>query len=134
MATKKLVATGMWWRIGDGRAVNIWENKWILNDTGGQPVSKRLAKYTLTMVHELIEHQRNCWKRQVVEQMFQPQETDQIMQIPINLHNSRDQLIWSRERKGIFTVKSAYKLACSIRRETISGAEPSREREERGRM
>lgn len=35
-------------------------------------------------------------------------------------------MIWSRERKGIFTVKSTYRLAYSFRKEVVAKAESSR--------
>lgn len=70
MGAKQIVATGMRWRIGDGRAVNICEYRWILNDIGGKAISHRPTKCNLTKVHELIYYQRNYWKRQLEKHVF----------------------------------------------------------------
>lgn len=125
---------GLRWRIGDGRTVYIWKDKWIPNDTGGKTLSIRPTNCTLTMVHELLDHHRKCCKRQLVEQLFQPQEVPLILQTPIYQQVNRDKLVWSLEKNGIFSVKSAYRLAYLIRKENNSETESNRTRDENGRM
>lgn len=134
MGAKALVAAGMRWRIGDGRSVDIWKDKWLPNSIRGKPLSKRPANCSLSRVHELIDHPRNCWKEMVVKHLFLPHEADQILQIPVNAHTSRDKLIWAREKSGLFTVKSAYKLAFAVRREVTARDESSKDREEHSKM
>lgn len=70
----------------------------------------------------------------MVRQLFLQHEADQIMQIPFTVHTSRDKMVWDKEKTGVFTVKSAYRLSFSARKEASARAESSREREEQSKM
>lgn len=116
LGVEQVVASGMKWNIGDGREISIWDDRWLTNQTGGKPVSSRPINTTFSKVSDLIDQQHNNWKRQVVLQTFQIEEAHQILQIPLQVHHQQDQLVWSMETKGKFTVKSAYQFACSLRK------------------
>lgn len=66
-----------------------------------------------------------------MEQLFQPAEMDQITQFPVNPYGTRDKLIWGVDRKGLFTVKSAYQLAFSMRNKSQSGNQSYRDENEK---
>lgn len=83
-------------------------------------MSSRPVHTIISKVLELIDPQHNCWKRQVVQQIFQPEEANLILQIPLQVYHQQDQLVWSLEKKGGFAVKTAYQLAYSIRRGKVS--------------
>lgn len=134
MGVRKVVEKGMMWCVGNGRSVAIWEDAWIPNATGGRVISARPDNCNLRKVSELIDHKRRCWNYAVVKQVFQPWEATQVLQIPVYQGDSRDRRIWRAERRGLFTVKSAYKIACSMRREGAAKAESGRAKEDRGRM
>lgn len=46
----------------------------------------------------------------------------------------KDKRIWRAEKSSMFTVRPAYKLAWSIRRQGMAKAESSRTKEDKGRM
>lgn len=56
------------------------------------------------------------------------------MQILVYEGDYKDRRIWRVEKRRLFTVKLAYKLACTIRRKRAAKAESSRAREDKGRM
>lgn len=69
-----------------------------------------------------------------MRQVFLPHDAKQILKIPLGRPHSRDQMIWGKEKSGLFSVKSAYLLAYSVRREVVARAESSKGREENGKM
>lgn len=102
--------------MGDRKLIRIWKDNWIPNAINTQPISIKPANCILTKVNELIDLQRLCWEKQLVEQLFQPQEAKQILRIPVYHYGVKDQLVWNMDKKGLFTIKSAYVLACSTRK------------------
>lgn len=114
------MAARCWWRVGDGRSIKIWENQWIPNGTGGKPISTKPVNCPINKVFDFIDQPGSCWNRQLVEQFFLPHEAAVIMKIPLKKYPNRDQLIWSKEGKGLFTVRSAYRLAYSYRKEHVA--------------
>ena len=70
---------------------------------------------------ELIDFSTNTWDVQLVQQTFIPEDATIILQIPIQEH-AEDVVAWHFDKKGIFSVKSAYKVAVDARdRESHSG-------------
>lgn len=134
MAARKVVASGMLWKVGNGKSVNIWEDSWVPNEIGGRVISAKPISCTLNTVAELIDHQRKCWSYTLVRQLFQPLEVMWILQMPVYKEECKDKRIWRAEKSGMFTVRSAYKLVWSIRREGMAKAESSRTKKDKGRM
>lgn len=129
-----MIASGMQWKIGNGKAVNIWQDSWIPNETGRRVVSAQSNCYTLKTVSELIDHQSKCWNFTLVTQIFQLWEAWQILKIPVYQQGCKDTRIWKADKSGKFTVSSAYKLACTIHSESAAPAEANRTREEKSKM
>ena len=47
----------------------------------------------------------------MIQQFFTPQDVEAILSIPLSSRLPRERLVWAYTPKGIFSVKSAYKLA-----------------------
>lgn len=99
-----------------------------------KPTTKRPAHCSLSKVSELIDPLKGCWKTQVVEQLFQPQDAAQILRMPLLQPSRKDKLMWGMEGNGLFSVKSAYNLAYSLRRQPACTAETSHSERERRRV
>jgi len=108
-----LLKEGIIWRIGNGKNVKIWEHPWIPKGITRKPITPRGASL-LTRVNELINPVTGEWDEQLVNDLFWPQDAEEILQIPIDEH-MEDWLAWHFDATGLFSVKSAYKLAVSIR-------------------
>ncbi|XP_075665622.1 uncharacterized protein LOC142635327 [Castanea sativa] len=63
------------------------------------------------MVSSLIDVDTKWWKFDLVRSTFLPFEADSILRIPISYSLLEDQLIWIGNKRGSFTVKSAYYIA-----------------------
>ncbi|KAK3226415.1 hypothetical protein Dsin_006277 [Dipteronia sinensis] len=53
------------------------------------------------------------WNEPLIKRYFLPQEAELILSIPLSVHQKRDSVLWHFDRKGSFTVKSAYRVAIS---------------------
>jgi hypothetical protein len=108
-----LLKEGVIWRIGNGEKVKIWEDPWLPKGLTRKPVTPRRS-CVLTRVSELIDPTTGEWDEQLIRDIFWPQDADEILRIPINEH-TEDWPAWHFDAKGLFSVKSAYKLAVALR-------------------
>ena len=76
------------------------------------------------MVSVLIDHDTKRWKADLVKRAFLPFEANTILSIPLSYSLLEDKLIWKGNRRGEFTVRSAYYVALPIV-ETIQEGESS---------
>lgn len=110
---RHLLEAGMKWRIGDGKSVKIWHDQWIPTPTSFKVVSPVVGLHKDARVYELIDPDTKRWNNGLIDSSFLAHEGQVINSIPLNPHVCSDVLIWSGNSKGLFTVKSAYKIAVS---------------------
>lgn len=70
---------------------------------------------TVSNVHDLIFHETSQWDRDIVEQIFVPDDVNCILQIPIINKNMEDDWFWYPSANGIFSVKSCYKVMLNLK-------------------
>ena len=66
------------------------------------------------MVSSLVDPVSRWWKVEVLHATFLPFEVETILKIPLSYNLPEDKLIWIGNRKGEFSVKSAYHVAHSM--------------------
>ena len=66
------------------------------------------------MVSSLIDNDTRWWKIDVINATFLPHEANTILKIPLNYNLPEDCLIWIGNKRGEFTIKSAYHIASGI--------------------
>jgi hypothetical protein len=74
-------------------------------------------------VSEFINPITGEWDEQLLRDTFSPEDVDEILQIPVD-PNVADCPAWHYDAKGIFSVKSGYKLVVA-RRDTKIGQDAS---------
>lgn len=99
---------GLRWQIGDGRRVSIWTDPWILRSFTFWPVIRRSV--APNMAHELLLPDGG-WNEPLIIYVFDQEDANLILSIPLGRRSSLDRLIWHFDSKGCYSVKSAYKLA-----------------------
>lgn len=104
----ELLREGVVWRIGDGTKIHIWEDPWIPRGVTRRPSAPR-GHSLLTRVCELIDPDTGSWDQALVERCFHPDDVPYVLSIPIS-DQTEDFLAWHFDSKGIFSVKSAYKV------------------------
>jgi hypothetical protein len=88
------------WQIGDGKSINIWEDRWINPQAGSIMWSKKPENSSLQRVSDLIDEETKCWKEQVTNQHFYPMEATQIYALPLTNTNSEDIISWYGTKDG----------------------------------
>lgn len=134
LAAKASLQSGLRWRVIDGRSIRIWEDKWLPDSISSKVLSRQPESSTIMFVRELIEEQGGNWNQALIEQLFLPQEARQILSIPLSQFGYRDQLLWTLEKHGQFTVRSAYEHVQQAKASRTVMVETSHAREQTSRM
>ena len=109
-----VIKKGTRWRVGNGRRIHIWDDKWLPTPSSYKVVSPQLDFGDYPMVSSLIDNDTMWWKVEVVRSIFLPFDASSILKIPLNYNLPEDSLIWIGNKKGVFTIKSAYHIALSL--------------------
>nr|GLL31416.1 uncharacterized protein LOC109154456 [Ipomoea trifida] len=98
--------------IGDGRITNNGFDPWLAIAD---------SPFVSTELHESIHNVPVCslfaddgsgWDVECVKDVFNGQDANAILNIPVSLHKPPDAWVWTGESKGNYLVKSCYKLLC----------------------
>ena len=81
--------------------------------TSYKVISPQLDFGDYPMVASLIDNDTRWWKVEAFRSIFLPFEASTILKI-LNYNLPEDSLIWIGNKKGVFTVKSAYHIASSL--------------------
>ncbi|XP_059627713.1 uncharacterized protein LOC132270551 [Cornus florida] len=113
-ASKNLIKKGISWVVGDGSSICIREDNWLL-DPGKPFISSPSLNPSFQMVEELIDHNTRSWNSALIHQLFNFRDSNLILQIPLGLSSGSYCRVWSPSSDGKFSVRSAYRLARSLR-------------------
>ncbi|KAK9997418.1 hypothetical protein SO802_022104 [Lithocarpus litseifolius] len=95
MAAQEFVKEGMMWRVGNGRDVKEWGERWLPSSSSHVVISPWLFLHEDTRVEELIDTDVMCWKSSVVDSIFLPHEAEAIKSIPLSVCFPLDKLVWA---------------------------------------
>ncbi|KAH1032402.1 hypothetical protein J1N35_044576 [Gossypium stocksii] len=116
---RELITDGLLWRIGNGRAVNIWNNPWLPS-----PGNSRLLVHNMctqwTIVDQLIDESSMTWKEDIIYKFVDHDQARRIFNIPLAHINAEDVLVWRHDNTGEYTVKSGYRVLLSGRSQLTS--------------
>jgi hypothetical protein len=102
------------WRVGDGRKIKVWGEKWLPTPStfSVQSVPRMLNENSL--VADLIDQDTMRWNKELIQAEFMEEEAQVISSIPLNPLKSEDKLIWRCSANGDFSVRSAYHLGMEL--------------------
>lgn len=100
------------WGIGNGSSVKILKDHWI---PGIKPSMVRplLPMPDDVTVDFLVNAAIGEWDEDKVFSFFDETTAQQILQIPVSAHGGEDFISWPHDKRGVFSVRSAYNLARS---------------------
>jgi hypothetical protein len=107
-SARALLIEGLIWRIGDGKQVKIWGDKWVPQPSTFKIQSPCKSLPMDAVVAELIDPVGRGWNIPLVKSIFNQEEAGLICNIPLSRYNQPDKLIWRAANSGMFTVRSAY--------------------------
>lgn len=100
---------GYIWRIENGTNVNIWTDPWVPSSPYRKVITPR-GQTLISKVYDLIEPSSGQWDENLISSIFNPVDVWRIMQIPLHTEGFDDFIAWHPDRRGIFSVRSAYKI------------------------
>ncbi|XP_075645642.1 putative mitochondrial protein AtMg00310 [Castanea sativa] len=93
LATRETVEMGSRWCIGNGRTVEIWQNRWIPTPDNFKVISPQGLNVELVKVAQLIDGDTRMWKVDLIKKTFFPYEAEVILKIPLSPRMPEDSLI-----------------------------------------
>ena len=92
--------------------INVWQDPWVpwLVNYKPKPKDDTIQQNPL-MVSSLINHTTHEWEVSKLEELFDLESVEAIKRITLPLQTKLDKLMWTKEPKGNFTVKSMYKAS-----------------------
>jgi hypothetical protein len=105
----ELLKKGLVWRIGNGQKVRIWRDSWI--PRGDRKISSNPTNSRLRRVADLINQNDHTWKEDIVRKNFMPHDAEEVLRIRLPSSDTEDFVSWPSEKNGVFSVRSAYRLA-----------------------
>ncbi|XP_062014693.1 uncharacterized protein LOC133731307 [Rosa rugosa] len=109
LEARPVIQAGLFWRIGNGISVNIWEDEWIPNVAAHSIV--RPSDTVFELVSDLIEVRTGSWDQATVHACFEVEIAMHVLSIPLSRRFGPDKIAWKYDKKGWFSVKSAYMVA-----------------------
>jgi len=88
--------------------VDIWNDPWLPTDHTRRPVTPR-GRNLIRRVAELINPISEDWDTQLVLDTFREEDAKVILALPLNI-STGEALAWHYDHKGVFWVRSAYKI------------------------
>ena len=120
----EVIRKGSHWRVGNGRLIHIWEDKWLPTPTTYKVISPPQLFDDFLMVSALIDKDTRRWKVDTLKSLFLPFEVETILNILLSYSLPEDKIIWVGNKKGEFLVKSAYYVALFVINSSDSGECP----------
>ena len=110
----KVIRNGTRQRVGNGRRIHIWEDKWLPTPTTYKAISPPNDLGEFPIVSSLIGKDTKWWKVNTIKALFLPFEASSILKIPLSYNLPKDKLIWVGNKRGYFMVKKAYYIYAKI--------------------
>ena len=107
---REVIRRGAIWRIGDGKLVDIWGDRWLPLKHSPKILSPRRNLGGAAKVYSLIDQNKRCWNADVLSQPFMAFEAATVRTIPLCHTDQLDALIWPHNPNGEYSVKSGYKF------------------------
>jgi ribonuclease HI len=109
----QLLKEGVIWRVGTGEHIKVWTDPWTPRGRTRRPCTPDGLGEDLK-VEDLIDPMSNQWDLEVLQGLFYEEDVKDIMKIPI-CRGMEDHVAWHPDKKGLFSVKSAYHLGMSLK-------------------
>lgn len=106
---KKVLREGICWRVGTGSSISIFNDQWITGVTNYR-VASSILNSNLTLVSYFIDSSTRTWKEELGNNTFTPEDAKLILRVQLVEVAHPDEMAWSDEPFGAFSIRSSYKL------------------------
>lgn len=96
-------------RIGDGMKTEVWHDNWIEGTISMRPLGSR-ADNSIQLVADLIDPVSGQWLEEVIRETFYAPDAEAILAMPRPRCVQEDFWAWAWDSRGVYSVKSAYRV------------------------
>ncbi|XP_073152575.1 uncharacterized protein [Henckelia pumila] len=109
--SKELLVSGLLWRVGDGKSIHIYKDRWIpsMQSELGFSVGPWIGEVT---VNSLIKD--GSWDADSIWNRFNSYVAREILRIPLPQRHRNDALFWRYDSKGKYYVKDGCRLQSDL--------------------
>ncbi|KAL0410936.1 UNVERIFIED_CONTAM: hypothetical protein Slati_3683300 [Sesamum latifolium] len=111
LEAREVIKSGVRWKIGYGQRVRVWHHPWIPRPHTFMPITPCHPFLQNIQVSDLMCHSLFCWNSKLIDHIFYPEDARIIKSIPLGRSSTADSQIWHFDKRGTFSVKSAYHVA-----------------------
>lgn len=97
------------WRVEDGNSIRIWGDDWLPDAANTKIVTPLFPFLQDAPVSSLFKENSSSWDEEAIREIFEEQDSNLILSIPLPLVKRPDKLIWNDHSTGSFTVKGCYR-------------------------
>jgi len=112
MSAQYLLREGCRKRVGTGATISLWEDAWLPNFPY-RLMTPDSGMEELSYVSDLIDPVTRTWRRDLIEEVFLPEDCNQIISIPLS-QGQEDGWVWIFDAKGNYSVKSGHHRAMEL--------------------
>lgn len=114
---RDILAQGLIKRIGTGETTQIWSGNWLPRQDIMKPITSLVnPPLPRVLVSQLMEPATAQWNENLVRTVFVPIDAEAILGIPLCTRRVADFWAWGKDPRGIFSVKSCYKMIVHTKR------------------
>ena len=95
----EILQQGTRWRVGNGKTIHIWDDRWLPTPTTYKVISPRKDFGDFPIVSALVDQDTRRWRKDIFDRVFLGFEVEKIISIPIPHYPQEDQLIWVGNKK-----------------------------------
>ena len=81
-----MISRGAVWRVGNGESINIWRDRWLLEDHHRRIIMPGPNLLVHSTVKELITEPQMVWDHSLIDSIFIPYDAKAIKHIPLSNH------------------------------------------------
>nr|GLL33094.1 uncharacterized protein LOC109167502 [Ipomoea trifida] len=109
LAAQKVIKDNCGWRVGNGNLINIWNDPWLPDAENPFIQTEMPIQLCDGKVSSLMLMDKSGWDEEILDDIFVADDKEKILRIPLSLSDHEDRIIWNREEKGSYSVRSCYK-------------------------
>jgi ribonuclease HI len=110
LKARDIIIKGAVWRVGNGKSINIWNQRWLPEESHRTVISPPPAVLLNSTVSELMIPNSQQWDFHLIDQIFLPYDASAIKNIPLSSPTHKDSLFWPGSKNGQYSVKSGYRF------------------------
>jgi hypothetical protein len=105
----QVLKQGLIRRIGTGENTHPWNDQWLPREGTLRPIAC-IANEPPSRVADFIMAESASWNEVKLRHYMLPMDVETVLQIPLSHRRQNDLWAWHYDRKGIFSVRSAYRM------------------------